>query len=183
MWLLCLYLMLTSQCRNLKDFCHHPQSKLHAWTIQATRAGCAQSCRSDSQSGRREGGVRMQRCICAALQKTRVIRQPSLTEVSIPGGLISQQHRSCHIPSQAGSQGTLNGKVCLHPAVPPPHGTQPATATAALIMEEPEWPGAPCFKHCTCHMVINGCGISFDRNSMAWNRLCASLLCLRQSAY
>lgn len=65
----------------------------------------------------------------------------------------------------------------------PSRGPQPATATVALIMEEPKWPGAPLFKHCTCHMVINGCGISFDRNSMAWNRLCTSLLCLRQSAY
>lgn len=35
----------------------------------------------------------------------------------------------------------------------------------------------------TCHTVINGWGIAFDRNSMAWNRLCASLLCLRQNAY
>lgn len=83
----------------------------------------------------------------------------------------------CGVPSQADWRGPLRGRFASVPLYPA-RDSRPGINHGGA-----EWPRAPCFKRCTCHMVINGCGISFDRNSMAWNRLCASLLCLRQSAY
>lgn len=141
---------MTSTRRRLKDFCHHPHSKL---------------CQSHGSETRPGGGRR--RCISAALQKTRVLSQPSPTEASTLWDLACQQPD----PQPCWQEGSLHS-TALCPAC------RSRSGAGTGVAREP----APRCKRRSCHPVTGGCGISFDRKAMAWNRLWAGLLCLRQSA-
>lgn len=127
-----------------------------------TDSPCRSGCARLRGPGGAAGFVLQGSCIAAALH-TAAPWTPA--EACPPWGSVSRRPRSRQAPRPG-----------------PRHAGLGSPGPVALTTEEPGG-RSDVLGACTCHTVINGWGIAFDRNSMAWNRLCASLLCLRQSAY
>lgn len=127
---------MTSTRRRLKDFCHHPHSKL------------CQSHGSGTQPGRREAGMHLR-----GSAENRVLRQPSPTEASILWGLSCQQpdpqpcwqegslHAAARCPACCSRSGAGGGAAREQAPRCKRRCCHPVTGGAGFPLTGRQWPG------------------------------------------